>query len=74
MTEPHEQFNARRASEEKALTDLATDRLQSIPHGQLAKLHADEADASEATIRPQETALDSTAGSRAAGSRTRGTP
>lgn len=59
--ETHQQFNDRRATEEKTLADLATDRVQSIPHEQLSKLHADAAETNGANGLVQDTALDVTA-------------
>lgn len=45
------EFNDRRAIEENFLAEQATDSVQSIPHDQLSKLHADEA-RTTGTARP----------------------
>jgi len=46
-TRNRKEFNDRRATDETTLAAEATDKVQAIPHRQLAKLHADEVRASD---------------------------
>lgn len=59
--ESDKQFNDRRAIDEKTLPKQAIDSVDVISHGQLSKLHADEARACDTALHPQETALEVTA-------------
>jgi len=60
-SETDTQFHERRATEEHTLADRATESVEAIPHGQLSKLHADEALACGSALAPLEAALDVTA-------------
>lgn len=51
--ESNKDFNERRALAERVLAGRAADRVQAIPHGQLAKLHADEARAIGGVSAPE---------------------